>query len=356
MNPPVLDAQDVGKRYGRRWALRHCTLTVPRGGVVGLVGANGAGKTTLLHLAVGLLPPSEGSIDVLDATPGAGPEAMARIGFLAQDSPLYGSLTVGEHLRLGARLNPTWDEDVAGRRIAGLGLDPRQRAGRLSGGQRAQLALTLAIAKGPDLLVLDEPVASLDPLARRELLADVMELVAEHGPTVIMSSHSLADVERVCDHLVVLAGGRVRVDGPVDELLATHKVLTGHGTCACALPAGRPGADRGAPHRPADDGDGAHARSRARPALGRVRRRPRGARARVHVDARRPRPRRPGSWRWARDLARVASVPCERRRRGIADRRRRRRAGPDARRRRPRCEHRCVLPPGRSRSGCSAPS
>jgi ABC-2 type transport system ATP-binding protein len=236
MSEPVLETVGLGKRYGRRWALRHCTLALPRGGVVGLVGANGAGKTTLLHLAVGLLPPTEGSIAVLGSAPGSGPDALAQVGFLGQDAPLYGSLTVAEHLHLGARLNPAWDHEVASRRIAALGLDPRQRAGRLSGGQRAQLALTLAIAKRPELLVLDEPVASLDPLARRALLGDVMELVAEHGPTVIMSSHSLADVERVCDHLVVLADGRVREDGPVDELLADHKLLTGGRRAVATLP------------------------------------------------------------------------------------------------------------------------
>jgi len=223
----ALATDDLGKRYGRRWALRNCTLEVPEGRVVGLVGANGAGKTTLLHLAVGLLEPSEGAITVLGGRPGAGADQLARVGFLAQDAPVYPSLTVGEHLRLGRQLNPRWDRDLTDGRIARLGLDLGQRAGKLSGGQRSQLALTLAMGKRPELLVLDEPVSSLDPLARREFLGDLMELVAEHGPTVVLSSHLLSDVERVCDHLVVLAQGQVRLEGPVDELLASHRILTG---------------------------------------------------------------------------------------------------------------------------------
>jgi ABC-2 type transport system ATP-binding protein len=224
----ALAAEHVGRRFGRRWALRHCTLTIPAGRVVGLVGANGAGKTTLLHLAVGLLTPTEGTIEVLG---GSIDQHRASIGFVAQDVPLYGSLTVAEHVRLGRRLNRRWDDALAKDRLARLGLDLRQRAGRLSGGQRSQLALTLAIAKRPRLLILDEPVSSLDPLARRDFLADLMELVSdgagEDALTVVLSSHLLSDVERVCDHLVVLADGCARLDGAVDELLATHKVFTG---------------------------------------------------------------------------------------------------------------------------------
>ncbi len=227
----------LGKRYGRRWALRECTLAIPEGRVVGLVGANGAGKTTLLHLAVGLITPTEGSITTCGGQPGASGEQLARVGFLAQDAPVYTALSVAEHLRLGRELNPQWDDEFATGRVARLGLPSAQRAGRLSGGQRSQLALTLAMAKRPELLVLDEPVSSLDPLARREFLQDLMELVAEHQPTVVLSSHLLSDVERVCDYLVVLANGRVRLEGSVDDLLATHKVLTGSRRDVDALPA-----------------------------------------------------------------------------------------------------------------------
>jgi ABC-2 type transport system ATP-binding protein len=202
-------------------------LSIPAGRVVGLVGPNGAGKTTLLHLAVGLLEPSAGTISVLDGRPGSGPALLARIGFLAQDSPTYARLTVGQHLQMGAWLNPSWDGEFALSRVQELRLDLRQRAGTLSGGQRAQLALTLAVAKRPELLLLDEPVASLDPLARREFLQTLMEVVAARGVSVVLSSHLVADLERVCDYLVVLVAGRVALTGEVDGLLATHHRLIG---------------------------------------------------------------------------------------------------------------------------------
>jgi ABC-2 type transport system ATP-binding protein len=193
----VIEASDLGKRYGRRWALADCTLTVPAGRVTGLVGPNGAGKTTLLQLAAGLLDPTSGEITVLGGRPGGTPAQLARVGFVAQDAPVYAGLSVTGHLRMGAWLNPGWDSELAVRRIGRLGLDQRQRAGSLSGGQRAQLALTLAVAKRPELLLLDEPVASLDPLARREFLRDLMETVAEHGTSVVLSSHLITDIERV---------------------------------------------------------------------------------------------------------------------------------------------------------------
>jgi ABC-2 type transport system ATP-binding protein len=223
----VLHADGLGKRYGRRWALTDCTLEIEAGHVTGLVGPNGAGKSTLLNLAVGLLAPTAGSIEVCGGPPGADPAQLAKVGFVAQDTPTYSALSVADHLRLGARLNPRWDDAVARHRIDRLGLDPRQRVGRLSGGQRAQLALTLALAKRPELLLLDEPVASLDPLARREFLQVLMEAVAEHGISVVMSSHLVADLERVCDSVVVLVESRVRLEGDVEHLLATHHRLTG---------------------------------------------------------------------------------------------------------------------------------
>jgi ABC-2 type transport system ATP-binding protein len=221
----ALRAADLGKRYGRKWALSGCTLDIPTGHVVGLVGPNGAGKTTLLHLAVGLLTPSSGSVSVLDEAPASSAEQLGRIGFVAQDTPVYENLSIATHLSMGAALNPNWDSQLAERRMYDLGLNPSQRAGRLSGGQRAQLALTLAIAKRPSLLLLDEPVASLDPLARREFLATLMEVVAEHEVSVILSSHLVADLERVCDYLVVLAAAQVQVNGEIDDLLASHHRL-----------------------------------------------------------------------------------------------------------------------------------
>jgi len=233
----MLETVGLGKRYGRRWALSDCTLSLPAGKVVGLVGPNGAGKTTLLHLAVGLLAPSVGTIAVLGDRPGSGPAALGRVGFLAQDSPTYARLTVAQHLQMGAWLNPGWDATFAGERVAALGLDVRQRAGTLSGGQQAQLALTLAVAKRPELLLLDEPVASLDPLATREFLQGLMSIVAAHGVSVVLSSHQIADLERVCDYLVVLATGHVALTGDVDALLASHRRLTGPRRDPSTLPA-----------------------------------------------------------------------------------------------------------------------
>jgi ABC-2 type transport system ATP-binding protein len=218
----ILHAQSLGKRYGRREALAQCTLEIPPGHVVGLVGPNGAGKTTLLKIACGMLAPSSGRIEVLGHEPGSSPEQLARVGYVAQDTPTYAHLTVAEHLKLGAHLNPRWDGELARTRLAQLGLDPRQRAGKLSGGQRAQLALTIAVAKRPELLILDEPVASLDPLARRTFLRHLMESVAENETSVILSSHLVSDLERVCDYMVVLVASHVQLSGETDQLLAEH--------------------------------------------------------------------------------------------------------------------------------------
>jgi ABC-2 type transport system ATP-binding protein len=233
----ALEARGLGKRYGRRWVLSDCALQIPAGYVAGLVGPNGAGKTTLLHLAVGLIDPSEGSVAVLGEEVAATSAQLARVGFVAQETPLYASLSVADHLRLGAALNPAWDAALAHERIARLGLDSSQRAGRLSGGQRAQLALTLAVAKRPELLVLDEPVASLDPLARREFLQSLMEITAEHEVSIVLSSHLVADLERVCDYLILLADTRVQLADEVDELLATHRRLIGPRRDPASLPA-----------------------------------------------------------------------------------------------------------------------
>ncbi|WP_396455004.1 ABC transporter ATP-binding protein [Actinomadura sp.] len=223
----VLQADGLGRRYGKRWALADCTLDIPEGRIVGLVGPNGAGKTTLLNLAVGQIRPTAGSIRVLGGVPASGPEQLAKVGYVAQDTPTYSSLSIGDHLKLGARLNPRWDDAFARERIGRLGLGLGHRAGKLSGGQRAQLALTLGIAKRPELLILDEPVAALDPLARREFLQGLMEAVAEHSLSVVLSSHLVSDLERTCDYLIVLVDSRVRVAGDVDELLATHHRLSG---------------------------------------------------------------------------------------------------------------------------------
>jgi ABC-2 type transport system ATP-binding protein len=232
----VVETNGLGKQYGRKRALQDCTLSIPDGKVVGLVGPNGAGKTTLLQLAVGLLAPTTGSITVLGGHPGDGPAQLARVGFVAQDTPTYAGLTVAQHLRMGADLNKNWDRDLAESRIHQLDVDPRQKAGSLSGGQRAQLALTLAVARRPELLILDEPVASLDPFARREFLQSLMEIVAKDGMSVILSSHLIADLERVCDYLVILVGSHVQLSGEVSDLLASHWRLSGPRRERASLP------------------------------------------------------------------------------------------------------------------------
>ena len=218
MSPPALEATGLGKRYRRTWALRDCTLELPKGRIAALVGPNGAGKTTLLHLAVGLLAPTAGSIRVLGQTPGKDADLLARVGFVAQDAPLYGDFTGTELLRLGAALNRRFDRALARDRLDRLGVPLDRKVDRLSGGQRAQVALAMALAKRPELLLLDEPVASLEVL---------MGSVAEQGLTVLLSSHLLADLERVCDYLIVLQAARVQLLGPVDDLLERHKLLVG---------------------------------------------------------------------------------------------------------------------------------
>ncbi|MBO8184642.1 ABC transporter ATP-binding protein [Streptomyces spirodelae] len=234
----VLRAQALGKKYKQRWALRDCDLDIPAGRVVGLVGPNGAGKSTLLNLASGLLTPTAGTIEVCGGRPAAGVDQLAKVGFVAQDTPTYASLSVADHLDLGRHLNPTWDDALARDRIRRLGLDPKQRAGKLSGGQRAQLALTLGIAKRPQLLILDEPVAALDPLARREFMQDLMEAVAEHEMSVVLSSHLVSDVERACDYVIVLVDSRVQVTGDIEDLVASHHRLTGPRRDPDTLPTG----------------------------------------------------------------------------------------------------------------------
>ena len=223
----VLETVGLSKRYGRHQALSDCTLSIPPGRIVGLVGPNGAGKSTLLGLACGLNRPTAGTITVLGERPAANAKHLARVGFVAQDTPVYSSLTVADHLRMGAKLNPGWDQQLAQRRIEQVGLDPTQKAGRLSGGQRAQLALTIAAAKRPELMIFDEPVASLDPLARRAFLRNLLEFVAELEVSVVLSSHVLSDLEQVCDYVIVLVASRVQLAGPVDDLLSTHYRLTG---------------------------------------------------------------------------------------------------------------------------------
>ena len=218
----------LGKRYGMSWALSECSLEIPSGSVTALVGPNGAGKTTLLHLVIGLTNPTSGTVEVFGRSPRRDAKVvLPRLGFVAQDHPLYRNLTIAETFRLGRKLNPRWNDRVALARMERLGLKPARKVGQLSGGQQAQVALTLALAKQPELLILDEPVASLDPLARREFLNAVMEAVVETGMTVILSSHIVSELERVCDYLITLADSRPQLVGTISEIVAGHRVLTG---------------------------------------------------------------------------------------------------------------------------------
>ncbi len=227
MNVNVIEAGRLGKRYGSTWALHECTLAIPAGHVAALVGPNGAGKTTLLNLAVGLAAPSAGTVTVLGGHPAGSPAALDGIAFVAQDAPVYRNLSVADMLHLTRNLNRRFDRAYAETRLAELGIPLKRKAGRLSGGQQAQLALTLALGRRPRLLVLDEPVAMLDPVARHDFMAIVLTAMADDGVSIVLSSHVLAELERVADYLILLSRGRVQVAGEVDDLLASHRLLTG---------------------------------------------------------------------------------------------------------------------------------
>jgi ABC-2 type transport system ATP-binding protein len=222
-------AKGLGKRYRAFWALQNCDITIPSGSVCALVGPNGAGKTTLLKLLSSLNAPSQGEVIVLGQSPQQSAEYLSQIGYLAQEIPLYAQLTAAEHFAMGAHLNSKWDGNLARDRLNELQIPLDKPVGKLSGGQRAQVGLAMALAKKPKLLLLDEPVAALDPLARVEFLSSLTEAVAdaEGDLTVVMSSHLLADLERVCDHVVILASGKTQLCDSIDDVLASHKVLIG---------------------------------------------------------------------------------------------------------------------------------
>ncbi|WP_406008154.1 ABC transporter ATP-binding protein [Streptomyces sp. NBC_00637] len=244
MTDTAMAATALGKRFGRRggWALRDCTFRLPAGRVCAVVGPNGAGKSTLLALAAGLLAPTEGGVTVLGTDPAS---ARARVGYVAQDKPLYPQLSVAETLRVGADLNPgRWDAETAERIVSAGDLDPGKKIRALSGGQRTRVALALALGKRPELLLLDEPMADLDPLARHELMGTLMARAAQYGTTIVMSSHVVAELEDSCDHLLLVGGGRVRLAGEIDDLLAAHaRVSTTAGSTGLPEPTadGSPG-------------------------------------------------------------------------------------------------------------------
>ncbi len=225
--PAAVKTSGLSKRYGKVTALTDCTITVPQGRISALIGPNGAGKTTLLRLLAGLSKPAAGEVAVNGSVPRQDPAFLADIGYLAQEIPLYRRLSAADHIRAGAHLNPRWDAESVRDRLTSLRIPLDRAVGKLSGGQRAQVALALTLAKRPALLLLDEPVAALDPLARRNFLALLADAVAEGGLTVILSSHLVADLERVCDHLIMLSASHVQLCGDIEDLLAEHQVLTG---------------------------------------------------------------------------------------------------------------------------------
>jgi ABC-2 type transport system ATP-binding protein len=227
LSRPAVETSGLAKRYGSLWALLECSLVIPQGHVTALVGPNGAGKTTLLRMLAGLSTPTAGCASVLGQSPEQSEEFLSSIGYLAQDIPLYKRLTAEQHLEIGARLNHNWDSEGARARLTALRIPADRPVSTLSGGQRAQVALGLALAKRPRVLLLDEPVAALDPLARREFLTSLTEAVAEGDLSVILSSHLLHDLERVCDHLVLLAASRTQLCDDIDHILATHRMLVG---------------------------------------------------------------------------------------------------------------------------------
>jgi ABC-2 type transport system ATP-binding protein len=234
----IIETSGLGKRYGSTWALHECTLAIPAGHVAALVGPNGAGKSTLLNLAVGLAEPTDGVVTVLGGLPAGSPGALDGIAFVAQDTPLYRNLSAADMLHLTRNLNRRFDQHYAQTRLSELGIPLNRKAGKMSGGQQAQLALTLALARRPRLLVLDEPVAMLDPIARHDFMASVLTAATDDGVSVVLSSHVLAELERVADYLVLLSKGQLQVAGEVDDLLASHRMLTGPTTLADRYSAG----------------------------------------------------------------------------------------------------------------------
>lgn len=239
MSGPVLETAGLAKRFGRKWALRDCTLAIPPGRVAALVGPNGAGKSTLLRLAAGLSRPSTGTIDVLGETPGRENVALlGRVGYLDQERPLYRGFRVDEMFRFGESTNPSWDMTTAHAYVDQLDISLRDRVDRLSGGQRAQVALTMSLAKNPELLILDEPAAALDPLAREDLLRLLMRQVAERGTSVVLSTHALGDVASICDYLVILSHSRVVLADDLEFVVESHRLISMSTSRSPSLPDG----------------------------------------------------------------------------------------------------------------------
>ena len=229
-----LHARNIGQRFGKKWVLRGCSFEVRPHVVTALVGPNGAGKSTLMSAATGLLAPTEGRIDIA-GTPVQAAGAHPDLGYLAQDKPLYRRYRVRDMLEIGRHLNERWDAPHAESLVAAAGLDLNQRVATLSGGQRTRLALALVLGRRPGILLLDEPLADLDPLARLEVSQTLMAEVADTGMTVLMSSHILGEVVDLCEDLLVMGGGRITLAGSIDDVIAQHRVLVGPATSTADL-------------------------------------------------------------------------------------------------------------------------
>ncbi|MGD0984160.1 MAG: ABC transporter ATP-binding protein [Acidimicrobiales bacterium] len=228
MLTPALKTTGLGKRYGHTWGLRDCSFQIPAGRIAALVGPNGSGKSTLLRMVAGITRPTTGQVRVFDQSPAEQDEkVLRRIGYLDQERPLYRSFRVGEMLKFGEKLNPNWDSAKARQYLAELNIHIESRTGNLSIGQQAQVALTMCLAKRPELLLLDEPVAALDPLAREALMQVLLRAVVEDGTTVLLSSHAIADLATVCDYLIILSASRVSLADDLDYVLASHRLLVG---------------------------------------------------------------------------------------------------------------------------------
>ena len=224
---PVVDVKAVMRRFGATTALDNVSITLPRGIVFGLVGANGAGKTTLIKHVLGLLKPQAGSVRVFGLDPVADPAGvLARVGYVSEEHDLPGWMRVWEVMRYTQAFFPTWDVAYALELRERFALDPNAIIKNLSKGQRARADLLIALAHRPELLVLDEPSAGLDPIVRRDILEAIIRAIADEGRTVLFSSHLLNEVERVSDHVTMIDKGKILFSAPLDDIKATHRYFT----------------------------------------------------------------------------------------------------------------------------------
>lgn len=225
--PPIVEIRRVTRQFGNKLALDDLSLTVPRGGVFGLIGGNGAGKTTLIKHILGMLKAQSGSVRVFGLDPVENPVGtLGRIGYLSEDRDLPNWMRVGELMRYTQAFFPNWDERYAEELREAFDLDANARVKNLSRGQRARAGLLVALAHRPELLVLDEPSSGLDPVVRRDILGAIIRTIADEGRTVLFSSHLLDEVERVADHVAIIHQGQIMLTAPMDEIKDSHRRVT----------------------------------------------------------------------------------------------------------------------------------